>query len=187
MYMYSGLYDQGSKQSFEIVHFFNGPVNLGFTFPLLQYFFKGLIFSKFTCSLGLDITQTPSLVHYLASCGQVKLPGTPTGIAGAELKEVNFNFFFQAGSAKELKKISEWSDHIINHFWYCCEVASKDTTSDEEALSKMKVICHSQNFTCRLSENPKKDKNKNLLNGGKHDTLQYIQKVKEKKKTRNGG
>ena len=50
-------------------------------------------------------------------------------------------FFNQAGSAKGLKKINEWSDHIINHFWYSCETASKDTTSDEEALSKMKVIC----------------------------------------------
>ena len=46
MYMYSGLYDQGSKQSFEIVHFFNGPVNLGFTFPLLQYFFQRTHFFK---------------------------------------------------------------------------------------------------------------------------------------------
>ena len=75
--------------------------------------------------------------------------GTPTGNARAELKEVNFHFFFQTGSTKELKKISEWFDYIINHFWYCCEVASKDTTSDEEALSKMKVICHLENCTCR--------------------------------------
>lgn len=50
-----------------------------------------------------------------------------------------FYFLYQAGSAKGLNKISEWSDDIINHFWYCCETASKDTTSDEEALTKMKV------------------------------------------------
>ena len=48
-------------------------------------------------------------------------------------------FSNQAGSAKGLKNISEWSDQIINHFWYCCETASKDTTSAEEALKKMKV------------------------------------------------
>lgn len=61
-------------------------------------------------------------------------------------KNVEFNvyklyIFYQAGSAKDMKKISQWSDHIINHFWYCCEAASKETTSDGEALSKMKVIC----------------------------------------------
>ncbi|KAM7427403.1 hypothetical protein ABFA07_021457 [Porites harrisoni] len=42
------------------------------------------------------------------------------------------------GSAKNMEKVSQWADHIINHFWYCCEMASKETSSDEEALRKMK-------------------------------------------------
>lgn len=41
-------------------------------------------------------------------------------------------------SAKNMEKVSQWADHIINHFWYCCEMASKETSSDEEALRKMK-------------------------------------------------
>ncbi|XP_068738401.1 uncharacterized protein [Montipora capricornis] len=45
----------------------------------------------------------------------------------------------KTGSSKDLQKISQWSDHIINHFWYCCETAAKETNSDDEALSKMKV------------------------------------------------
>ena len=51
------------------------------------------------------------------------------------------SFLSQIGSAKNMEKVSQWADHMINHFWYCCEMASKETSSDEEALRKMKVIC----------------------------------------------
>ena len=50
------------------------------------------------------------------------------------------SFLSQIGSARNMGKISQWADHIINHFWFCCEMASKETSSDEEALRKMKVI-----------------------------------------------
>ena len=40
-----------------------------------------------------------------------------------------------------LVKIQTWSDHIINHFWYCTSIyKSTATTSDEEALKAMKVM-----------------------------------------------
>ena len=40
---------------------------------------------------------------------------------------------------KNNKKIAEWSDAIINHFWYCCSVCTEGTANDEEALWRMKV------------------------------------------------
>lgn len=33
----------------------------------------------------------------------------------------------------------DWCDEIIKHFWYCCEVASKDGMTQDEALKEMKV------------------------------------------------
>ena len=50
-------------------------------------------------------------------------------------------FAFQVGNLKNMGKIQTWSDHIINHFWYCASICkSTATTSDEEALKVMKVM-----------------------------------------------
>ena len=46
----------------------------------------------------------------------------------------------QVGHLKNMEKIQAWSDHIILHFWHCANTCkSSATTSDEEALEKMKV------------------------------------------------
>lgn len=39
-----------------------------------------------------------------------------------------------------MEKIQQWSDHIIIHFWHCASICKAlETTSDDEALDKMKV------------------------------------------------
>ena len=39
-----------------------------------------------------------------------------------------------------MKKIKDWSSHIIRHFWYCAsECKTDESTSDDEALKLMKV------------------------------------------------
>lgn len=39
-----------------------------------------------------------------------------------------------------MEKIQQWSDHIIVHFWHCASICkASETTSDDEALDKMKV------------------------------------------------
>ena len=39
-----------------------------------------------------------------------------------------------------MKKIKEWSNHIVRHFWHCSSECRKDdSTSDAEALRVMKV------------------------------------------------
>ena len=40
---------------------------------------------------------------------------------------------------KENKKIAEWTDDIINHFWHCCDVYTEGTSNEEEAQRKLKV------------------------------------------------
>lgn len=35
-------------------------------------------------------------------------------------------------------KIKLWKREILNHFWFCCETCSTDTTSDVEALKNLK-------------------------------------------------
>ena len=48
---------------------------------------------------------------------------------------------FQVGKLKNMGKIQTWSDHIINHFWYCASICkSPATASNEEALKVMKVM-----------------------------------------------
>ena len=39
-----------------------------------------------------------------------------------------------------MEKIQQWSDHIIARFWHCASICKAlETTSDDEALDKMKV------------------------------------------------
>ena len=39
-----------------------------------------------------------------------------------------------------MEKVKAWSDHIILHFWHCASVCKEtETTTDEEALVKLKV------------------------------------------------
>jgi len=39
-----------------------------------------------------------------------------------------------------MEKIKAWSEHIILHFWHCCSICKPtETTTDEQALQKMKV------------------------------------------------
>lgn len=46
----------------------------------------------------------------------------------------------KVGNLKNMGKIQTWSDHIINHFWYCASICkSTATTSDEEALKVLKT------------------------------------------------
>ena len=50
-------------------------------------------------------------------------------------------FCFPGWKPENMGKIQTWSDHIINHFWYCARICkSTATTSDEEALKVMKVM-----------------------------------------------
>jgi hypothetical protein len=50
-------------------------------------------------------------------------------------------FLFQLGKRKPMRKIKDWSSHIVKHFWYCANVCRKEeTTSDLEALKVMKVL-----------------------------------------------
>ena len=60
-----------------------------------------------------------------------------------------------------MKKVKDWSAHIITHFWHCSSACRKDeTTSDEEALKTMKVCLffyHQKSYfyvvflpTCRI-------------------------------------
>jgi hypothetical protein len=52
----------------------------------------------------------------------------------------HFLKIFQLGKPKAMKKVKDWSAHIITHFWHCSGACRKDeTTSDEEALKTMKV------------------------------------------------
>ena len=53
--------------------------------------------------------------------------------------------YLQIGKAKAMKKVKDWSSHIIRHFWHCSSLCRSDnTTSDEEALKVMKVqhVCY---------------------------------------------
>ena len=47
------------------------------------------------------------------------------------------------GKPRAMKKIKDWSPHIIQLPWYCSSSCGQDnTTSDDEALRLMKVhIC----------------------------------------------
>ena len=36
----------------------------------------------------------------------------------------------------------DWCDEIIKHFWYCCEVASKNEMTQDEAVKEVKVNIH---------------------------------------------
>lgn len=41
---------------------------------------------------------------------------------------------------KRMEKIQAWADHIILHFWHCANICkASETTTDDEALEKMKV------------------------------------------------
>lgn len=41
-----------------------------------------------------------------------------------------------------MKKIKDWSNNIVRHFWHCASECRKDESmSDAEALREMKVHC----------------------------------------------
>ncbi|XP_044184614.1 uncharacterized protein LOC114971505 isoform X2 [Acropora millepora] len=45
----------------------------------------------------------------------------------------------KVGNMKMMAKIKAWSEHIILHFWHCCSICKPtETTTDEQALQKMK-------------------------------------------------
>ena len=49
-------------------------------------------------------------------------------------------FVFQLGKSNAMRKIQDWSPHIVKHFWHCASTCRKDdSTTDEEALKIMKV------------------------------------------------
>jgi len=54
----------------------------------------------------------------------------------------------QIGTSKAYAKIRQWTDHIINHFWHCCEVSRDGVTTDEEAEAVLKVNITS--FLCKV-------------------------------------
>ena len=57
--------------------------------------------------------------------------------------------FLQVASTKGNEKVGKWSNQIINHFWYCCSIASEyeDTT---QALGAMKVDTHGWQILVKL-------------------------------------
>lgn len=50
-----------------------------------------------------------------------------------------FFFLCQVAATKGNEKIAEWSDAIINHFWYCCSVAS-ECNDKVNATAVLKVM-----------------------------------------------
>ena len=46
----------------------------------------------------------------------------------------------QIATTKGNEKIAEWSDGIINHFWYCCSAAS-ECDNEVKATAVLKVKC----------------------------------------------
>ena len=47
-------------------------------------------------------------------------------------------FLSQVAATKGNEKIAEWSDAILNHFWYCCSVASEcNDKVNATAISKV--------------------------------------------------
>ncbi|XP_048588067.1 uncharacterized protein LOC5512102 [Nematostella vectensis] len=41
-------------------------------------------------------------------------------------------------NTRENGKVGKWTDHIIRHFWHCCSVCGEGTSTDEEALERLK-------------------------------------------------
>jgi len=49
--------------------------------------------------------------------------------------------FHQVAAAKGNEKMGEWSDGIVNHFWYCCSAASEyDDQVKDTAVLKVKLF-----------------------------------------------
>ena len=47
---------------------------------------------------------------------------------------------YQVATTKGNEKIAEWSDGVINHFWYCCSAAS-ECDNEVRASAVLKVKC----------------------------------------------
>ena len=50
----------------------------------------------------------------------------------------------QIATTKGNEKIAEWSDGIVNLFWYCCSAAS-ECDNEVKATAVLKVKCGEQN------------------------------------------
>ena len=51
------------------------------------------------------------------------------------------DILLQLGKPKKMKKIKDWSLHVVRHFWHCSSSCRKDeNTSDDEALRVMKIF-----------------------------------------------
>ncbi|EDO29014.1 predicted protein [Nematostella vectensis] len=44
----------------------------------------------------------------------------------------------KVSNTRENGKVGKWTDHIIRHFWHCCSVCGEGTSTDEEALERLK-------------------------------------------------
>ena len=63
-------------------------------------------------------------------------------------------YIYKLGKPKRMKKINDWSAHIVRHFWHCSSECRKDeTTTDEEALKVMKVLFCVLNNVQRVVKN----------------------------------
>ncbi|EDO40388.1 predicted protein [Nematostella vectensis] len=44
----------------------------------------------------------------------------------------------KVSNTRENGKVGKWTDHIIRYFWHCCSVCGEGTSTDEEALERLK-------------------------------------------------